>query len=249
MLTRSLPQFLLLCVSLTLVDSIAARELLNLSLAKEAVLNYVDTGCYEDDLSAVAKEVSTWLAERVQEKKPTEKLMLVLDIDETVLSNLDHMRQMDFGYLPVQWDQWVAEGTAEAIKPMLSVFQAARRLGISVVFITGRKETDRPGTEKNLSATGLGDYQELFCKPSLFLGPSEQYKMEVRQRLAAEGWTIIANVGDQNSDLEGGGSERVFKLPNPFYLIKWRGKWDDQLGAPAVTAGSFSLRENLPNGE
>ena len=36
----------------------------------------------------------------------------------------------------------------------------------------------------------------------------------------ATGWhTIIANVGDQWSDLDGGFAERVFKLPNPVYFI------------------------------
>jgi hypothetical protein len=30
---------------------------------------------------------------------------------------------------------------------------------------------------------------------------------------------IIANLGDQFSDLAGGYAERTFKLPNPFYSI------------------------------
>jgi acid phosphatase len=31
---------------------------------------------------------------------------------------------------------------------------------------------------------------------------------------------IIANMGDQASDLAGGHAEKTFKLPNPFYLTK-----------------------------
>ena len=34
------------------------------------------------------------------------------------------------------------------------------------------------------------------------------------------GYRIIANVGDQESDLTGGGADRSFKLPNPFYFIE-----------------------------
>jgi acid phosphatase len=34
------------------------------------------------------------------------------------------------------------------------------------------------------------------------------------------GRTIIANIGDQMSDLNGGYAERTFKLADPFYLIK-----------------------------
>ena len=35
----------------------------------------------------------------------------------------------------------------------------------------------------------------------------------------AQGFTIIANVGDQPSDLAGGYAERTFLVPNPFYRI------------------------------
>ena len=45
------------------------------------------------------------------------------------------------------------------------------------------------------------------------------YKTWVRGEIEAQGYTIIANVGDQWSDLENGYAERVFKLPNPFYMI------------------------------
>ena len=33
------------------------------------------------------------------------------------------------------------------------------------------------------------------------------------------GYTIVANMGDQPSDLAGGHAERAFLLPNPFYRI------------------------------
>jgi len=50
---------------------------------------------------------------------------------------------------------------------------------------------------------------------------------EVRRRLqgaraeeaADQGYTIIVNIGDQMSDLDGGFAERTYKLPNPFYFI------------------------------
>jgi hypothetical protein len=44
---------------------------------------------------------------------------------------------------------------------------------------------------------------------------------KTNQRIAIEQTpkTIIANIGDQNSDLVGLHAERAFKLPNPFYFI------------------------------
>ena len=46
-----------------------------------------------------------------------------------------------------------------------------------------------------------------------------EYKSLERAKIAAQGYTIIANMGDQKSDLDGGHSERVFRLPNPFYFL------------------------------
>jgi len=48
----------------------------------------------------------------------------------------------------------------------------------------------------------------------------EKYKTEERRKLEQAGYTIIANVGDQQSDLYGGSAECTFKVPNPFYLIR-----------------------------
>lgn len=219
MLKRKLPLIAWLGMSLALTHVLSAAEPLNLSTAKAAVIRYVDSGDYAHDLKAVGDQARTWIEERVACKTEGERLVLILDVDETALSNLEHMRSMDFGYLPKAWDAWVAEDTAPAIKPVLKVFQTARRLGVTVFFITGRKESDRPGTERNLKAVGYGEHEQLICKPTGFKGNSGDYKTETRRKLEAEGWTIIANVGDQQSDLIGGFSERVFKLADPFYLI------------------------------
>ena len=118
------------------------------------------------------------------------------------------------------WDAWVANHHAPAIEPVLNVYRQARRLNIDVFFITGRREKDRPGTESNLRASGYGDYAQLHLKPDESREPTQVFKTGAREKIESEGWTIIANLGDQQSDLDGGAAERTFKLPNPFYLIK-----------------------------
>jgi hypothetical protein len=45
------------------------------------------------------------------------------------------------------------------------------------------------------------------------------FKAPQRQAIEQEGYSIVANMGDQPSDLEGGFAERTFLLPNPFYRI------------------------------
>jgi predicted secreted acid phosphatase len=45
------------------------------------------------------------------------------------------------------------------------------------------------------------------------------FKAPTRREIVEQGYTIVLNMGDQLSDLEGGYAERTFKLPNPFYWI------------------------------
>lgn len=197
-----------------------AQEPLNLSTAKADVLRYVDSGEYARDLAGVAREIESWIVERAAQRKPGERLALVLDIDETTLSNLPHMRAQDFGYIPRMWDEWVAEGTADAIAPMLEVYRTARAHGVATFFLTARRDRDRPGTVRNLARVGYTGYEALICKPDDSKAGTRAFKTAERRRLESEGWTIIANVGDQQSDLDGGAAERAFKLPGPFYLIQ-----------------------------
>lgn len=199
----------------------ATREPLNLSTAKAAVVRYHDSGEYARELADVASQARIWIETRVASRRPGERLAVVFDIDETVLSNYGHMRAEDFGYKSEIWAAWVAKGEAPAIEPVREVFLTARRLGVPVVFITGRREPrDRAGTEANLARQGMGDYARLMMTPQdgRSLSNAER-KTAMRRTLVEEGFTIIANLGDQQSDLAGGFAERGFKLPGPFYLI------------------------------
>ena len=199
---------------------LVAAEPRNLSVLKQEIVAYVESGEYAADVEAVVAPAREFLAERVARKAAGERLAVVLDIYETALSNLPHMRSFDFGYVPTEWDAWVARAEAPALAPVLAFFQAARKAGVEVFFITGRKESDRPGTEKNLRAAGFGDYAGLVLKPNGAKVTTEQFKTETRRKLQAEGRVIIANIGDQDSDLAGGSSERTFKVPGPFYQTK-----------------------------
>ena len=45
------------------------------------------------------------------------------------------------------------------------------------------------------------------------------FKAPQRALIEHQAYTVIANIGDQPSDLDGGFAERTFLLPNPFYRI------------------------------
>lgn len=60
----------------------------------------------------------------------------------------------------------MAEGRAHAIIPVQTVYDTAIRNDVAVFFITGRKESDRPGTERNLRDVGYEKWTEIFYKPA-----------------------------------------------------------------------------------
>ena len=213
---------IILAVVLT-SGSVSAVEPTNLSVHKQEMADYVSSGEYARSVADVALAANKFLAKRIpQGAKPGKKLAIVFDIDETLLSNLTHIMANDYGYVPKVWDRWVAEGQAPAIIPVQTVYDAAVKAQIDIFIITGRKESDRIGTERNLHQVGYETWTRIIYRPAETEQPLSNagFKTDVRRKLTQEGYTIIANIGDQSSDLSNGYAERIFKLPNPFYFSK-----------------------------
>jgi predicted secreted acid phosphatase len=124
---------------------------------------------------------------------------------------------------PCGWAAWDQLGHDPAIVPTLQVFQRARALNVAVFFITERPENQRSATEHNLAAVGYNAYAKLYVLPdnAHFLSAVD-FKAPIRADIERLGYTIIANIGDQPSDLLGGRSERDFLLPDPFYACRER---------------------------
>ncbi|HUR57868.1 MAG TPA: HAD family acid phosphatase, partial [Opitutaceae bacterium] len=115
---------------------------------------------------------------------------------------------------------YVDTASAPPIEPVRDVYRTARRLGIDVIFLTGRPEHMRAATERNLRAIDCADHAVLICRPEGSTGTSAAFKTGEREKLATNGLALIANIGDQQSDLVGGFAEKTFKLPSPFYLTE-----------------------------
>jgi predicted secreted acid phosphatase len=196
------------------------REPANLDSLKDEIRAYVSSGQYQREIAGVAAKADAWLVERVAKRTAGERLAVVFDLDETLLSNWPFILDEDFGGTDAAWDGWMGSGKDPAIEPVRELYRVARRLGVDVIFLTGRHARIRAGTEKNLRDIGCAGYAELICRPDDSKGPVAAFKTAERQRLTAEGHVIIANIGDQESDRAGGYAERTFKLPDPFYLAQ-----------------------------
>ena len=72
-------------------------------------------------------------------------------------------------------------------------------------------------TVANLHRVGYAGWTGLYEKPTS--AGTEEFKATTRAAIERRGYEIVANVGDQQSDLDGGHADRDFKLPDPFYFI------------------------------
>ena len=194
--------------------------------AKRQVTAYVDSGRYETDIAAVVEQARAYLEATVQRGG---KFAIVVDIDETALSNLPSLRANDYGFIvpgpcdlprgPCGLGAWIRMARADPIRPVLALARLARERGVAVFFLTGRPELTRAATESNLRTAGY-EWTGLILKPDDLLTKSAaDFKAPERKKLMDQGYTIIVNIGDQMSDLDGGFAERTYKLPNPFYFL------------------------------
>jgi len=56
-------------------------------------------------------------------------------------------------------------------------------------------------------------------RPIASAGSVTDYKSSARKAIQERGYKIIANIGDQQSDLDGDFADKTFRVPNPFYFI------------------------------
>jgi len=196
---------------------------------------YHDSGAYDSELAkvdsqahkALSKQLKT-LAKSPGPGKYSEcnqngrkchrvKPAIVLDIDETSLSNYQGLDAADFSATGVI--AGAVAGNDPAIAPTLALYEFARRKGVEAFFITGRPESLASVAQTNLTGVGYDEGFTLITKPP-DAGTTIEYKSGERARIEEElGRTILINVGDQDSDLAGGHARRAFKLPNPMYFI------------------------------
>ncbi|MDO7868727.1 HAD family acid phosphatase [Nocardioides jiangxiensis] len=164
---------------------------------------------------------------------------VVFDADDTTLWTYDmEDGAMKFVFDPVAQDRdWVQPQAFPAVPGMVDLVNAVGDAGCTVVGITGRRDTQRAATLGNLAKVGYRHFSadHYFTRwnsgttpdPTIYGGTgcatgscsTVQYKSAARAYLESQGFDVIANFGDQFSDLAGGHADRTVKLPNPTYYL------------------------------
>ena len=92
-------------------------------------------------------------------KQPTNKpYSIVLDIDETVLSNIPFQVKMikdGTAFNPKLWDEWVQKAEAKPVAGAKEFLQFADKNKVQIYYISDRTEAQVDATIKNLEAQGL----------------------------------------------------------------------------------------------
>jgi hypothetical protein len=160
------------------------------------------------------------------------KLAVVLDVDDTSLNTYNYEIYSNFAYNPTTNAAFVNAAAFPAVFGMPKLATTAAAEGYTVFFLTGRPETQRAATETNLQNAGYPVidsqvYLKDLTKPiyASCYSPTPptcttiQYKSLTRAYIESQGYDIVADLGDQYSDLRGGYADQTFKLPNPMYYL------------------------------
>ena len=200
---------------------------------------------YAKEVRAVARSGERWLA-RTHEVHG--RKAIVFDVDDTTLTTWRTVVATNWASDATARQKDAVRQVYPATPGMLHLARAAKREGYAIFFVTGRGAAREAATLGNLTVDHVGvdagyprptrlrnGEDGLFTKPAKSDYPAYlkaacaddpkgvcttvHYKSATRAHIESLGYDIVANFGDQLSDLKGGHADRTFKLPNPNYFI------------------------------
>jgi predicted secreted acid phosphatase len=207
---------------------------------------FADDSYYAKEARSVAADGKHYLAGKHGSKKTK---AILLDVDDTSLATYNYEIASNWAYNPTTNAAYVTGELFPAVPGMVDMVKSAQKQGYAIFFLTGRPATQEAVTLGNLTdsdtigldagypaPTALKDGEDgLFTKPAVVDYPDYlktacaadtngscttiHYKSATRAHIESLGYDIVANFGDQYSDLNGGYADKTFKLPNPSYYL------------------------------
>jgi len=188
------------------------------------------TGAYVNEMAGLESDAEKSLDKGVKhDQKLTAAPAVILDVDDTTLNTYSYEIYSNFAFNPTTNAAFVNAGIFPAVPGMPALVSHAVQDGYTIFFLTGRPEAQRAGTIANLTTAGYPVVSDQLylkdqvnqpwlssCSPTC---TTTQYKSLTRQHIESLGYDIVANFGDQFSDLNGGFADETFKLPSPMYFL------------------------------
>lgn len=164
------------------------------SAATDAAVPDYDT--WVADTDAAVAPAYDYLDERLAAGDFTGTPAIVLDIDNTALAS-------HYTSFP-----------REATPAVLDLAEYAAERDVKIFFVTARPDLIDWISKSNLTSVGYtidGFYSRNFFE---VIGSAEKFKTAARAEIEEDGHDIIANVGNNWSDLDGGYADSTYKLPD-----------------------------------
>ena len=143
------------------------------------------------DVKAAMQGSRPYVRERVAAKTPADRLAVNFDIDNSVIATY-----YDGG---------------GAIPKMLKFARLLDKLGVALVFNSGRLANQQQRTVNQLTRAGFPVAGVCLRNKGETLPVGKQ---RCRDGFVDDGYTLIANVGNNDTDFLGDGYERAYRLPN-----------------------------------
>ncbi|MFJ3321334.1 MULTISPECIES: HAD family acid phosphatase [unclassified Curtobacterium] len=206
--------------------------------------NRTDSPYIREMRSIVRKQAPVVAAQCAVGRKLHRNPAIVLDADDTTLWTYDmEVADMHFVFDPARQDEWVQDERFPATPSMTSLVSIAQRSGCTIIGLTGRNDDQKTATIENLQKVGYPQFAatqrgtQTYYTKWTGVGASQQpsyitcatakcttveYKSQTRAHIESRSggrYDVVANFGDQYSDLLGGSADRSVKLPNPTYYL------------------------------
>lgn len=150
----------------------------------------------------------TWSALPDQENAEELPPAVILDVDETVVSNAAFQAAFEPPFTNAKLDKWNETGVARAIPGVVEFVRLARDAGVELFFVTNRPCEEKGGTDaacpqKDVTLQDLAEIGIETDADHLMLAnerPEWDREKVVRRNLIAETHRVIMLIGDDLSD-------------------------------------------------
>ncbi len=122
---------------------------------------------------------------------------IIVDIDETLLDNSPHSAKCieNQTSYPAYWDEWCELGIAKPLPGALEFLQLARNYGVSIYYITNRREHLKEATMRNMRELGFPMIEDRYM-----IFRTDEAGKEKRRMAVARNHHITMLIGDNLND-------------------------------------------------
>lgn len=142
---------------------------------------------------------------------------VILDVDETVINNVDFQISFERPFENYKLDEWDQQHTAQPVPGVVEFVAAARAAGVTIFFLTNRPCEPRDGEacpQKQTVIKALADIGISATPEYLTLAneqPHWQREKLVRRQLIAETHRVIMVIGDDLGDFVPCARKKVYE--------------------------------------